>query len=114
MTFNEILAQVLEQLRREGRVSYRALKRQFALDDAYVEDLKTELIDAKRLAVNEEGKVLVWTAALPVPSSRFQVQSSQPPINYTPPHLTERIRAEQAAMESRRATDGERKTITAL
>src|SRR6266540_7041138 len=36
------------------------------------------------------------------------------PISYTPLHLTERILAEQAAMEARGATDGERKTITAL
>ena len=36
------------------------------------------------------------------------------PISYTPPHLAERIRAEQAALEARGATDGERKTITAL
>src|SRR5712692_2889832 len=33
---------------------------------------------------------------------------------WTPPHLAERIRAEQAAMEARGATEGERKTITAL
>src|SRR5438309_234857 len=36
------------------------------------------------------------------------------PIRYTPRHLAERILAEQAALESRGATDGERKTITAL
>src|SRR5439155_993129 len=34
MTFYEVLAQVLELLQREGRVSYRALKLQFHLDDA--------------------------------------------------------------------------------
>ena len=34
--------------------------------------------------------------------------------DYTPAHLAERILAEQAAMEKRGATDGERKTITAL
>ena len=34
--------------------------------------------------------------------------------DYTPRHLVDRIRAEQQAMESRGATDGERKTITAL
>src|SRR5713226_3050121 len=67
-----------------------------------------------------------------VSGSTFQVSSSQPPapgaqpldprpqtldarpISYTPPHLSDRIRAEQAAMEARGATDGERKTITAL
>src|SRR5207244_11695463 len=36
------------------------------------------------------------------------------PVSYTPPHLAERIRAEQAALEARGAVDGERKTITAL
>ena len=33
VTFYEVLAQVIELLQREGRVTYRALKRQFALDD---------------------------------------------------------------------------------
>jgi class 3 adenylate cyclase/predicted ATPase len=47
------------------------------------------------------------------PGSRLQVLDS-PPISYTPPHLAERIRAEQAAMTARGITDGERKTITAL
>jgi hypothetical protein len=63
MTFDEVLDQVREQLQREGRVSYRALKRRFAIDDDYIEDLKAELIDAKQLAVDEDGKVLVWTEA---------------------------------------------------
>src|SRR5688500_338262 len=39
---------------------------------------------------------------------------SSPPASYTPKHLAERILAEQADMEARGATDGERKTITAL
>src|SRR5262249_23135245 len=60
MTFDEVLAQMVELLQREGRVTYRALKRRFALDDDYLEDLKGELIKAKRLAVDEDGEVLVW------------------------------------------------------
>src|SRR5262245_5374172 len=60
MTFEEILAQVVEVLQHEGRISYRALKRRFNLDDEYIDDLKDELIEAKRLAVDEGGKVLVW------------------------------------------------------
>ena len=59
-TFDEILAQVLDLLQREGRVSYRALKIRFNLDDDYIAGLKDELIAAKRLAVDEDGKVLVW------------------------------------------------------
>ena len=46
MTFDEILTQVLALLRRDGRVSYRALKRRFDLDEDYLEDLKTEIIQA--------------------------------------------------------------------
>src|SRR5215467_14080749 len=61
MIFDELLAQVVELLQREGRVTYRALKRRFALDDDYLEDLKSEIIKAKRLAVDENGEVLVWT-----------------------------------------------------
>jgi class 3 adenylate cyclase len=43
-----------------------------------------------------------------------QASPSEPPLRYTPKHLTERILAEQAAMEARGSTNGERKTITAL
>ncbi len=60
MKFYEVVEQVLALLQREGRVSYRALKREFGLDDDYLEDLKAEIIEAKRLAIDEDGKVLVW------------------------------------------------------
>lgn len=60
MDFDEVLEQVVELLAREGRVSYRALKRRFELDDDYLEDLKAEIIEAKHLAVDENGSVLVW------------------------------------------------------
>ena len=60
MTFDEVLAQVLSLLQREGRVSYKALKRRFNLDDGYLEDLKVEIIKAKQLAIDEDGDVLVW------------------------------------------------------
>ena len=36
MTFDEILDHAIEMLQNRGRVSYRALKRQFDLDDAYL------------------------------------------------------------------------------
>ncbi|MGH8611655.1 MAG: double zinc ribbon domain-containing protein, partial [Gammaproteobacteria bacterium] len=54
------------------------------------------------------------TRQSPVVSSQLSVASPPPPRDYTPPHLAERILAEQAALEARGATDGERKTITAL
>ena len=70
MEFAEILAQVIDLLAREKRLSYRALKLRFHLDDEYLTGLTEELIYAKRLAVDEEGRVLVWTGdagALPQP-----------------------------------------------
>src|SRR5712692_327487 len=54
------------------------------------------------------------TPPWPVPSAEGSVASPPPPVSYTPPHLAAHILAEQAAMEARGATDGERKTITAL
>jgi hypothetical protein len=86
MTFDEILAQALDLLQRQGRVSYRALKRRFALDDDYLEDLQAEIIKAQRLAVDEDGEVLVWTGSV----GRSPAPAKEPvraPHVYTPPHL---------------------------
>jgi len=55
MTFDELLEQVVQLLQRQGRVSYRALKRRFALDEDYLEDLKAELIHAQQVASDEDG-----------------------------------------------------------
>jgi class 3 adenylate cyclase/tetratricopeptide (TPR) repeat protein len=60
MTFEEVLDQAMAMLQRRGRVSYRALKRQFALDDEYLEDLKVELIDVHQVAVDQDGTMLIW------------------------------------------------------
>src|SRR5262245_32727627 len=86
MDFYEVLDQVIALLQRQQRVSYRALKRQFALDDEYLDDLKEELIGAKRLATEEDGRFLVWTAGqepLSVPS-RVPVPPSPPPTEPRP------------------------------
>jgi len=65
MTFDELLVQVRELLQSKGRVSYRALKLQFNLDDECLDGLKDELIEAERIAVDENGKVLVWVGREP-------------------------------------------------
>jgi class 3 adenylate cyclase/predicted ATPase len=61
MDYDAVLAQVLALLQQEQRLSYRVLKRRLHLDDDILEDLKEDLIYAKRLAVDEDGRVLVWT-----------------------------------------------------
>ncbi len=42
MAFDELLAQVIELLQREKRVSYRSLERRYDLNDEYLEDIKME------------------------------------------------------------------------
>jgi hypothetical protein len=59
VTFDAILAQVLDLLQREERLSDRALKVRFGLDDEHLEALKDEIIEARQLAVDEKGIVLV-------------------------------------------------------
>ena len=115
MTFEEILDQAIAMLQRRGRLTYGALKRQFQLDDAYLEDLKAELIEGQRLAVDEEGRVLVWRgepASAPLlPTAPPSTRASEPervPLAYTPAHLAEKIRLSRSALE------GERKQVTVL
>src|SRR5262249_11014849 len=94
---------------------YRALKVRFQLDDDHLEALKEELIYAKRLAVDEDGRVLVWVGAAdmaaapsPRPASPAMPNQEQAPRTYTPPHLIEKI------LTARRDLEGERKQVTVL
>ena len=123
MDLYEVIDRVASLLRQRGRLTYRTLKLQFELNEEQLAALTEELIEGQRIASDENGKVLVWIgeSASSVPRSTSQVLDAQSrplpspsPVAYTPPHLAERIRAEQVAMEARGATDGERKTITAL
>src|SRR5215468_1773647 len=61
MDYDAIVTQALTLLQREQRLSYRVLKLRLQLDDDTLEALKEDLIYAKKLAVDEEGRVLVWT-----------------------------------------------------
>jgi hypothetical protein len=58
MTFEEMLDQALAMLQRRGRVTYRALKRQFNLDDDALADLKDELLYAHRYVVDDGSSVI--------------------------------------------------------
>ena len=120
MDYDAVLAQVITLLQQEQRVAYRVLKRRLQLDDEILEDLKDDLIYAKKLAVDEDGRVLVWTGSTaptatppPVPSTSAPPAHSAPdqagePLSYTPKHLAEKI------LTSRSALEGERKQVTVL
>src|SRR5712691_6007980 len=109
MTFEEILDQAIVMLQRRGHLTYGTLKRQFQLDDAALDDLKTELIEGQRLAVDERGTVLVWTgetASIVAPATA--PAQAPAPLTYTPPHLTDKILAVRPTLA------GERKQVTVL
>src|SRR6516165_4131401 len=87
MTFEEILDQVIAMLQRRGRVTYRTLRLQFQLDEEQLEALKEELIEAERLAVDEEGRILVWAGppTLPSVASASQVAAQDNSRDQAPP-----------------------------
>jgi class 3 adenylate cyclase len=114
MTFEEILDQAIAMLQRRGRLTYGALKRQFQLDDAYLEDLKAELIEGQRLAVDEDGRVLVWSGGTDVaPTTTPPAPQSASP---GPPRTTQAVHPPQTATPpaERRPPEAERRQLTVL
>ena len=80
MKFSEIIKDAKALLREKERISYRALKMEFDLDDDQLDVLKEELIDAERVASDEGGKILVWSAdGATTPAPITQPQPPTPP-----------------------------------
>jgi len=109
--FVAVVDQAIVLLRQRGRLTYRTLQLQFQLDEAHLEVLKDELIYGQCVAVDEDGRVLVWTGA----AGTASVIASAPagtaawtPLTSTPSYLTEKI------LMSRSALEGERKQVTVL
>jgi hypothetical protein len=86
MDYDALVAKVIELLQREKRVPYRALKRRFDVDDDYIEDLKIDLIEAKRLAIDENDRILVWVSD-PQEVATPYAQPTQPPAAQQQPSL---------------------------
>src|SRR5882724_5111044 len=111
MTFDEVLTQVLELLQREKRVSYRALKLRFDINDDYIEGIKDELIYAKKLAVDEENRVLVWTGNV-----EGTIETPAPPPQSIPSPPTQDTPSVQPAslVVPSRILDAERRQLTVM
>src|SRR5712691_5549839 len=111
MTFEEILDKAIAMLQRRGRMTYRTLQRQFALDEDALNDLKDELLYAHPEVRDDAGRGLVWTGDPVITPPVVATPASQPerePLSYTPPYLAEKI------LTSRPALEGERKQVTVL
>jgi class 3 adenylate cyclase/predicted ATPase len=94
MDFYEVVGQVLALLQRQGRVSYRALKRQFGIDDDFIEDLKEELLYAHASVVQADERGFTWTGKpedievttrQPDQPASQRTAQKEPPIQIAPP-----------------------------
>jgi class 3 adenylate cyclase/predicted ATPase len=110
MKFSEVVVQTVAWLQREGRVSYRALKREFDLDDEFLADLKIEIIEAKRLAVDENGIVLVWTGNAAVVGTQLPALDLQSLLSRS----SETTRPIDAQLGDFRSNSGERRQLTVM
>jgi class 3 adenylate cyclase len=111
VTFDEILEQALEMLQRRGRVSYRALKRQFDLDDDYLEDLKEAILYACPTVIDDAGRGLIWPSEVDTPpgfppSSSWPAPQAVPQESYHPPP--------EALPRDLHSPDAERRQLTVL
>jgi class 3 adenylate cyclase len=79
MDFYEVFDHVLALLRQRGRVSYRALKIQFHLDDEQLDALKEELLYTHQGAVEEDGQGPVWTGGTSVTPAPTPKPGPPPP-----------------------------------
>jgi len=78
-----VVDQVIELLQSRGRVSYRALRVQFQLDDEALEALKGELIEVHQIAIDQAGAMLVdgrrkRTAEATAPTLAIYTTTSHP------------------------------------
>ena len=85
MTFEEILDQAIAMLQRRGRMTYRTLQRQFALDEDALNDLKDELLYTQPEVNDDAGHGLVWRGD-PTTAPPASPQDREP-LAYTPSYL---------------------------
>jgi len=110
MNFYSVVDQAIALLRQRGRVTYRALKRHFTLDDEALADLTEELIYGQRLAADEDGRVLVWTGDRPMgtePHASLSPSGQPSPTHENPP-------AHAATPPVSPMADAERRQLTVM
>ncbi len=106
MSFMENVRRARALLEEEGRVSLRALRLEFGLDEAQIEALVEELVEIQQVAVRD-GKALAWAGGVP-PAPTETPEPERAPRDYTPKHLADKI------LQSKSAIEGERKQLTVL
>src|SRR5215510_4197337 len=100
MDFYDILDQVLVLLQRHQRVTYRAVQRQFGVDEDTLADLKDALLYAHPEVRDDVGRGLVWTGVPGTTLPATPAGTPEPvPLAYTPPYLVEKILTSRSALD---------------
>src|SRR5215471_8893765 len=110
MTFEEILDQALAMVQRRGRVTYRTLKLQFALDDEQLATLKDELLYSQPHVVDDAGRGLLWTGDRGTPADSPPLP--EPSVTSASPQGPTALGALRPAERS--TSDAERRQITVM
>jgi class 3 adenylate cyclase len=108
MTFYEMLEQVIALLQRHGRLSYRALKVQFELDDDRLDLLKEELLYAQYPIADDHGRGLVWTG------EPGRVQEPAPRQSTKQPAAQQDQPPQAEPPTEHRSPDAERRQLTVM
>ncbi len=106
MSFMENVRRARALLEEEGRVSLRALQREFDLDGSALDELIEELVEIQQVGVRD-GRALAWAGGVP-PAPTETPEHERAPRPYTPKHLADKI------LQSKSALEGERKQVTVL
>jgi class 3 adenylate cyclase/predicted ATPase len=117
LSFIETVERARAVLKRNGRLSLRALKREFDLDDDALEELSEELVDVQQVATLD-GKVLSWISPAGA-TATVEAAASEPevPATSTAPTATaSAVQATAPAVEApaAQADEGERRQLTVM
>jgi len=120
MDFTLLLTLVTFLLERERRLSYRYIRRQFALDDETLEELRYELVVVRRLAVEDDAEALIWggTAdASALVDRSGEASAPKPPAHHSlgaQPRSTPQHREAVSAPTPLKSAQAERRQLTVM
>jgi class 3 adenylate cyclase/predicted ATPase len=118
MGFLDQLTLATALLQREKRISCRAFGRIFELDDECLEDLKFELVHVRRLAIEQDGGVLIWAEQPEITARAHLTPSAAERVS---PPAAEQVSSQIVEHPERVATpaettsaEGERRQLTVM
>jgi hypothetical protein len=83
MDFYDLLDHVVNLIRQRGRVSYRALQRQFDVNDDLLAEIKDEIIYAQHPVAEDGERGLIWTGDAETTETSTEAQPQPLPQSET-------------------------------